>query len=124
MRNIKVTRINLKTSAESRSDLIRFCLFGDEQYLAIGWSGAFDVNPEIKTYQEYYYAVKDRYKKKNWRYDHSHNVFRNTVEGDLFWTRDLDGFYWICRALGAARSFYDPEMDIGAVVPVKAYRYD
>ena len=80
----KVTRINLKTSAENRSDLIQYCLFGEKQYIAIGWSGAFEVNPEIKTYQEYYHAVKERYRKKNWRYDHSHNVFWYAKAGDLF----------------------------------------
>ena len=119
----KVTRINLKTSAENRSDLIQYCLFGEKQYIAIGWSGAFEVNPEIKTYQEYYHAVKERYRKKNWRYDHSHNVFWYAKEGDLFWTRDLDGNYWICRALGTAQPCYDPKLDIGAIIPVNAYKY-
>ena len=74
----KVTRINLKPGAESRSDLIRYCLFGEKQYIAIGWSGAFEVNPEIKTYEEYYYAVKEKYRKK---YNHVHNVFRDAKEG-------------------------------------------
>ena len=119
----KVTRINLKTSAKNRGDLMRYCLFGEKQYIAIGWSGAFEVDHEIKTYEEYYYAVKERYIKKNWRYDHSHNVFWYAKEGDLFWTRDLDGNYWICRALGTAKPCYKPELDIGAVIPVSAYKY-
>lgn len=115
----KVTRINLKPGAESRSDLIRYCLFGEKQYIAIGWSRAFEVNPEIKTYEEYYYAVKEKYRK----YNHAHNVFRDAKEGDLFWTRDMDGNYWICRALGTAQSCYNPKLDIGAVIPVSAYKY-
>ena len=125
MNNInKVTRINLKTSAENRDDLIQYCLFGKKQCIAIGWSGAFKVNHEIKTYEEYYSAVKEKYKeKKNWRYDHAHNVFLHAKEGDLFWTRDLDGNYWICRALGRAQSRCIPKLDIGAIIPVNAYKY-
>lgn len=44
----KVTRINLKTSAKNRSDLMQYCLFGKKQYIAIGWSGAYEVDYEIK----------------------------------------------------------------------------
>lgn len=117
--SIKVTRINLKTHSKNRNDLIQFCLFGEKQCVAIGWSGAFEDNLEIKNYTEYYHAVKKVYNKVKG----AHNVFWYTKEGDLFWTRDLDGNYWVCRALGQAQSFYKPEMDIGAIVPVKAYKY-
>ena len=41
----------------------------------------------------------------------------------FFWTRDLDGNYWICRALGTAQPCYDPKLDIGAIIPVNAYKY-
>jgi hypothetical protein len=116
----RVTRIHLKTSGESRKELIDFCLNSEKQYVAIGWSGAFETNPSIKSYEDYYYAVKERY---NCRADHSHNVFWNAKPNDLFWTRDLDGIYWICRATDKAMPMYIPKLDIGAVVPVCAYKY-
>ena len=33
-----VARINLKTDTPYRDELINFCLTGEQQYLAIGWS--------------------------------------------------------------------------------------
>ena len=115
-----VTRIHLKTSGKSRKDLIEFCLNGKSQYIAIGWSGAFEISPEIRNYEEYYIAVKKRYNKKM---DHAHNVFWSTEKDDLFWTRDLNGEYWICRAIGKASPRYIPDIDIGAIIPVEAYKY-
>ena len=41
---------------------------------------------------------------------------------DLFWTRDLQGNYWVCRATGKAIPKYDQVMDIGAVLPVLAFK--
>jgi len=115
-----ITRIHLKTSGISREKLIEYCLHGNAQCIAIGWSGAFEVNPAISSYEEYYVAVKHRYHK---RMDHAHNVFWAAKENDLFWTRDLNGTYWICRAKGHAQPLYLPEMDIGAIIPVEAYKY-
>lgn len=114
-----VRRINLKPRSANRNDYINFCLNGDKQYVAIGWSGVYDAHPSIKTYEEYYAAVKEHYKKVN----HAHNAFRSAKSDDLFWTRDLDGNYWICRVIGNAISMYIPEFDIGAVIPVKAHKY-
>ena len=51
------------------------------------------------------------------------NVFSTTKENDLFWTRDIDGNHWICRAKGPAIPYYDAALDIGVVVPVEAYLY-
>ena len=117
---VKVTRINLKIAGANRQKLIEFCLLGDEQFIAIGWSGAYETNPSIQNYEEYYYAVKNHYGCKA---NHVHNVFWNAEEGDLFWTRDLDGAYWICRAIDKAKPRFIPQMYIGAVIPVKAYKY-
>ena len=38
------------------------------------------------------------------------------------WTKDLDGYHWICRATGAAQPYYNKSMDIGAVLPIEAYK--
>ncbi|MBQ7624309.1 MAG: ribonuclease D [Clostridia bacterium] len=115
-----VTRIHLKTDTADRESLLRFCLDGEQQYVAIGWIGAYETDPEIKNYEDYYYAVKEHYKA---RVNHVLNVFWYAKEGDLFWTRDSAGMYWICKATGSAQPKLIPEFDIGAVVPVKAYKY-
>jgi hypothetical protein len=64
--------------------------------------------------------VKNTYKT---RLNHALNIFLCAKENDLFWTRDLNGFYWICRAIGKAQVRCIPDMDIGAIIPVKAYKY-
>ena len=114
-----VTRIHLKTNGNSRKDLIDFCLKGNSQYLAIGWSYVFEMSPEITSYEDYYNAVKRDSKRIN----HALNVFRSARQNDLFWTRDLDGKYWICRALDTARHMCISDMDIGAVIPIEAHKY-
>ena len=111
-----VVRIHLKTSSKDRNELINFCLKGKKQYLAIGWSYVHK-NKSIHGYENYYEAVKSDVK----RIPHVLNVFRDIEIGDLFFTRDLDGFYWICQAKDKAQSHRDDDLDIGAIVPVKAY---
>ena len=116
-----VTRINLKTSSNYRKRLIDFCLNSVNQCLAIGWSYVYTSNErksEIQSYQDYYYAVKQSVKRIN----HALNVFWYAKENDLLWTRDLDGYYWICRVTNIAQPYFDENMDIGAVLPIEAYK--
>lgn len=109
---VKVVRINLKTSAENRQHLIDYCLNNNKQFLAIGWAG------EFETFEAYFNATKSDMKRTN----PVLNIFRNVEIDDLFWTRDLEGNYWICRSKGKAEAFFSKELDIGAVIPVEAYR--
>lgn len=113
-----VTRINLKTDCDDRRELIDFCLNGDKQFLVIGWSYIYEKGKEIKNFEDFYYAVKEDVSRIN----HAFNVFWDAAEGDLFWTRDLEGSYWICRVIDKAQTKYDYSMDIGAVLPVVAYK--
>ena len=113
-----VTRIHLKTACNNRKKLIDFCLNGEEKYVAIGWSYVYKNNDKIENYEEYYKVVKNKSKKIN----HALNVFKETEKNDLFWTRDLEGNYWICRAEGKAISKNREDIDVGAVVPVEAYK--
>lgn len=113
-----VTRIHLKTACNNRKKLIDFCLNGEEKYVAIGWSYVYKNNDKIENYEKYYKVVKNRSKKIN----HALNVFKETEKNDLFWTRDLEGNYWICRAEGKAISKNREDIDVGAVVPVEAYK--
>lgn len=114
-------RIHLKTSCKNREKLIDFCLKGENQYLAIGWSYVYPLDENMKaiaSYQDYYRVVKSIEKRVN----HALNVFMRAGEDDLFWTRDLNGCYWICRATGTAQSYFDASLDIGAVLPIEAYK--
>lgn len=116
-----VTRIHLKTGkTDVREKLVDFCLKGERQYIAIGWSYVYENNPDISSYEEYYYAVKSSVNRIN----PAHNVFWSAKKNDLFWTRDLEGFYWICRVVGEAEALCKEELDIGAVIPVEAYKYN
>lgn len=114
----QVTRINLKTDCEDRKELIDFCLHGEKQFLVIGWSYIYEKENDIHDYRDFYYAVKEEVSRIN----HAFNVFWDAKEDDLFWTRDLEGNYWICRAIGTAQIKYDYAMDIGAVLPIVAYK--
>lgn len=112
-----VTRINLKTDCQDRKQLIDFCLHHTQQYLAIGWSYVYSEN-QISSYDDYYHAVESTVARMN----PVHNIFLYAKENDLFWTRDLDGCYWICRATGRALPYFSgTTMDIGAILPVEAY---
>ncbi|MCD7853066.1 MAG: ribonuclease D [Oscillospiraceae bacterium] len=119
-----VTRVHLNTDCgENRARLINYCLTEnpENQCLAIGWSND-KIYPDGKSYdsfEAYYQRVRDDVKRLN----PAINLFREAEKDDLFWTRDLDGFYWICRATGPAESRRVRELDIGAVIPVKAYKY-
>ncbi len=114
-----VIRIHLKTGkCTDREKLIKQCLMGKEQYLAIGYRSIYDNGLKFESYKEYYDEYKSKYKIYPVQ-----NVFRDAKENDLFWTRDLDGFYWICRATGPAKPYNNEELDIGAIIPVKAYKY-
>ena len=119
-----IRRINLKTACgDKRSDLIDYCLNKSDQYVAIGWSYVYKDTDDFKDYKEFYYEVEKHIREEGGRINHALNSFWYVEKDDLFWTRDLQGFYWICRALDVARPHCDKSLDIGAVVPVKAYRY-
>ncbi len=123
-----VVRIHLKTDTDNREELIEFCLHNEEtQFVAIGWSCVYK-DYSINSFEDYYNAVKDwslKRRKKNgggYRINPAINKFYDTKENDLFWTRDTDGIYWICRAKGKAEHYYDASLDIGAVIPVEAHK--
>lgn len=115
-----VTRINLKTSTNYRKELIDYCLLSNQQNLAIGWSCVYK-NNVFSGFEDYYYAVKEYAHNNSKRLNHVLNILCYTNKDDLFWTRDLDGNYWICKANDKAIPKCDEKLDIGAVIPVVAY---
>lgn len=130
-----VVRIHLKTGGDEggvdRKKLIDLCLHNkDSQYVVVGWSCAHDDAPfPVKSFDDYYKAVELWNQNEQRKYGGVHRInaainrFAETKENDLFWTRDLEGNYWICRAKGKAEAYYDSILDIGACVPVEAHKY-
>ena len=127
-----VTRINLKTATDYRKELIDFCLNGknvftdDEkaqgkaQFLAIGWSC---VDFESDDFSAFYDTVVEYVHGQNRRLNPALKIFKEARVNDLFWTRDLNGVYWICRVKNHAKAYLNKELDIGAILPVEAYEF-
>lgn len=123
-----VARVHLNSDVQNkehgRRKLIDFCLKNhSEQYLAIGWSCAHPKNKSIRTFSDFFEATRIWCKENNKRIDTSINLFRESQVGDLFWTRDLEGYYWICRAKSEPVAYCNMELDIGALLPVEAYQF-
>lgn len=112
-----VARIHLKRNNDNvRKELVDFCLNGSKQYLALDWSR---LSSDIKKddFQEYYNRIKE----ESGRANSAINVFRDTKADDLFWTRDLNRNYWICRVRSQVEVVCDEYLDIGAIIPVEDY---
>ena len=132
MSDIRLMRINIKPSCsdEERKNLIDDCLQSnpERQYVAIGWSYVYTDDGKLITpksfnsYEDFYNEAVKCIKERKRKVNHALNSFWYVKEGDLFWTRDLNGFYWICRAKGKAEPRYIYKWDVGAIVPVNAYR--
>lgn len=115
-----VTRINLKTATDQREELIDFCLHGKNQFLVIGWSC---VDFESDDYSAFYDTVVEYVHGQNRRLNPALKIFKEAHVNDLFWTRDLNGVYWICRVKNHAKAYLNKELDIGAILPVEAYEF-
>ena len=115
-----VTRINLKTDTNQREQLINFCLHDKNQFLAIGWSC---IDFKTDDYSAFYDTVVAYVHGQKRRLNTALNIFKDACVNDLFWTRDLDGVYWICRVTEPAKAYLNKDLDIGAVLPVKAYAF-
>lgn len=113
-----IFRINLKTATEYREELVNFCLNSNQQYLAIGWSRVYEEG-ETLSFSEYY----ERIRKDSRRINPVLNIFKNSRVNDLFWTRDLEGNYWICRVTDSIVMKYDYRLDYGALLPIEAYKF-
>ena len=115
-----VTRINLKTATDQREELIDFCLNRKNQCLAIGWSC---VDFESDDFSAFYNTVVEYVHGQKRRLNPALNTFKEACVNDLFWTRDLNGVYWICRVKKPAKAYLNRELDIGAILPVEAYKF-
>ena len=118
----RVMRIHLKTDTDYRDVLVDYCLKSKQQCLAIGWSFIFEEQDGIVDYAGFYDAIKKYNSKKSKPINHALNAYRDVNKDDLFWTRDLDGNYYICRVKDSAKVQCISYLDIGAVLPVEAYK--
>lgn len=121
-------RIHLKTATNNREELIKFCLYDknnkEKQCLAIGWSYiSEDLDPAVDSYDTYYLKTKTNVHENGKKLNSALNIFKNAKENDLFWTRDLNGVYWICRVKEAAKVYFNKELDIGAILPIETYAF-
>lgn len=116
-----ITRINLKTATNQREKLIDFCLHRKNQFLAIGWSC---VDFESDDFSAFYDTVVEYVHGQNRRLNPALKIFKEARVNDLFWTRDLNGVYWICRVKNHAKAYLNKELDIGAILPVEAYEFE
>lgn len=115
---MNVYRIHLKTNAKMRQRLIDFCLNQNNQHLAIGWSYLHKSFPDMKTAVELNEAYK---RENNGAVKRPLAAFARLQKDDLVWTRDLKGFYYLCRVTGSPYAYCDEELDIGALAPVEAH---
>lgn len=113
-----VGRIHLKTGNDNRQNLIEYCLKGFNQYLVLGWSRlSGDISSD--NFLEYFNRVKQDMGRAN----PGIIVFRNAKPDDLFWTRDLEGCYWICKVKAPVEVVCDTSLDIGVRIQVEAYNF-
>lgn len=115
---MELYRMHLKTEGIlDRKELINFCI--EENKLAIGWSCLYEEH-NIENFKDYINVAQEVYKS----IPSAINYFQNVQKDDLIWTRDLEGFYYICRVLNEAQSYCDFGNDIGSIIPVEKYKVD
>lgn len=133
--HLKPGNTNEQNYYSKRQQLVDLCLNKENKYIAVGWSCVYEdqsheVIETIKDYKSYDSALYSLDYMKKRKRNPIHNILLKTKENDLFWTKDLDGFYWICRAKSQAIPSINIDLDIktildldiGVVVPVEAYK--
>lgn len=120
---MSIYKLNLKTAvngSKTRDDLIHECL-EEKKFLAIGWSYLYN-DASVNNYYnisipngiaEYKQAILEE---NNQRCPRSVSTFLTVQKNDLIWTRDLNGIYYLCRALDTPTTYCDKELDIGCVI--------
>ena len=113
---MNVWRLTISTDAED-VDPRRFCLNRD--ILGVGWRVD---GPESLDWPAYYALGMDQYYDKRDRgwWPAVNAVANRMAEGDLCWTRDWDGNYFLGRVAGPWRYVATPEHAAADVVNVRA----
>ena len=88
---INIWRLNIKTAAKRGVNPRRFCL--DRNILGVGWQVS---QPGVVEWDDYIAEARDKYKTKGRSFSVAINALKNRMEvGDLCWTRDHDGTYYL-----------------------------
>lgn len=106
MRCESLWRINIKPSSKDGVNPRRFCL--EKNILGVGWAVGESDNMTWEEYEDkaleiYYYEDKINFKKKqgsrSWK--SAINIIKYNMKiGDLCWTRDQNGVYYLGRIIG------------------------
>lgn len=115
---MKLFRMHLKTDPPkpaTRNDVVSYCL--NNSVLAYGWSGLYGKGITITNTSDLLRASE----KEGKPYTGLKN-FLNLKINDLIWARDLDGFFYICRVIGAPKCNEIKTLDISSVVPVEMFK--
>jgi hypothetical protein len=120
--DMQIYRLNLKTNAENREDLIQECLHR-QKFVAIGWSYLYNDAVTRDQYnihipggmQEYLQAVRAE---NSGKLPRAVSTFHKVEKDDIIWTRDLNGEYFLCRVLSKPEPYCDKSLDIGCIIKV------
>jgi hypothetical protein len=110
-----VWRLNIKTAAKIGVDPRRFCL--DKNILGVGWqvnqSGSVD-------WEGYIAEARVKYKSRGRSFSVAINALKNRMKiGDLCWTRDHDGTYYLGKITSGWRYENSKENSDADVVNVR-----
>ena len=91
-----IWRLNIKTAANKGVNPRKFCL--DKNILGIGWRIS---KSGVTSWNDYISEASDKYKKYGRKFSAAINAIKHRMKiGDLCWTRDHDGIYYIGRING------------------------
>lgn len=121
MAHPEVYRINLKTDAEDREALIKYCL--ERGVLGMGWGcGYFSAQP-LKTFDSYWAGATRCWPTAAARGQNSPRRFHDAQKDDLVWFRDLQGQYYLARLTGDWEALHGPRAEALDLGQVRAVEY-
>lgn len=111
-----IWRLNIKTAAKKGIDPRRFCL--DKNILGVGWK----VNQTgTVEWEDYIAEARSEYKHRGRSFTVAINAIKNRMEiGDLCWTRDHDGTYYLGKITSDWRYENTPENSDADVVNIRS----
>ena len=91
-------KINLKTDAKDRAELIDYCL--NKRLLGMGWGPHYFRDDAPNDFDDYYAGAVDAWSDAKLG---SVRWFHDAPQGSLVWFRDLQGRYYLARLVGRWR---------------------
>ncbi|QYJ95431.1 hypothetical protein [Shewanella spartinae] len=116
---MKVWRLNIKTAAKTGVNPRKFCL--DNNILGAGWS--ISLTGEVD-WENYIREAKVKFKGRGRSFSAAINAIKNRMKvGDLCWTRDHDGNYYLGVVLGEWEYKSDSEYQAANVVNIRSCKW-